>query len=177
MVNRTDLDPQTPLSSTPGQLRGPFTRWPRAADTALAMVVFLATVFHSSEDPNQDFVIRAVGDVPIAGYMVIAVASGALYWRRYQPLVVLGVNLTALALSWGLGYSYDFFGLPIAMYSVGRYATNDRWSYVAVGGTIAVIAVNDSERRVWMSRSRWTVSIPISRPAWTSPRTALSKRH
>ena len=89
MVNRTAVDPQTPMSSAPRPLRGPFTRWPRAADAVLAIVVFLATLFHSSEDPNQDFVIRALSDVPIAGYIVIAVASGALYWRRYRPLVVL----------------------------------------------------------------------------------------
>ncbi len=143
MMNRTAADPQTPLRSAPRPLRGPFTRWPRAADAVLAIVVFLATVFVSSEDPNQDFVIRAVSDIPIAGFIVMAVASGALYWRRYQPLVVLGVILAALALSMGLGYSYDFFGLPIAMYSVGRYATNNRWSYIGLGGAIALSAIGN----------------------------------
>ena len=143
MVNRTAVDPQTPLGSAPRPLRGPFTRWPRAADAVLAIVVFLATVFVSSEEPNQDFAIRAVGDVPIAAYIVLAVAGAVLYWRRYQPLVVLGVILAALALSTGLGYSYDLLGLPIALYSGGRYATNDRWSYYAVGSAIAVAAIGE----------------------------------
>lgn len=144
MINPTAPDPQTPPTSAPWQLRGPFTRWPRSADAVLAIVMFLVSAFVTFEGPhNQDPAIRAVGDIPIAAYMVFAVTSGALYWRRYQPLVVLGVFLAALALSNGLGYSYDFFGLPIAMYSVGRYATNERWSYIGVGATIAVVAVND----------------------------------
>ncbi len=143
MVNRTDVDPAPSLDGAPRQLRGPFTRWPRAADAVLAVVVLLATVFVSSDDPDQDLVVRAVGDLPIAGYIVISVAGGALYWRRHRPLIVLGVSLAGLALSTGLGYSFDLFGLPIALYSVGRYATNDRWSYIGVGGAIAVAAIGD----------------------------------
>ncbi|MEN8260196.1 MAG: sensor histidine kinase [Pseudomonadota bacterium] len=136
------MDPQTPPSNAWRPWgEGPFARWPRTADAVLAIVVFLATLFHSSEDPNQDFVIRALGDVPIAGFIVIAVAGGALYWRRYQPLLVLGMILAAEALSTGLGYSYDFFGLPIALYSVGRYGTNYRWSYIGLGGAIALSSI------------------------------------
>ena len=142
-MNRTDVDPAPSLDGAPRQLRGPFTRWPRAADAVLAVVVLLATVFVSSDDPDQDLVVRAVGDIPIAGYIVISVAGGALYWRRHRPLIVLGVSLAGLALSTGLGYSFDLFGLPIALYSVGRYATNDRSSYIGVGGAIAVAAIGD----------------------------------
>ena len=136
------LDPQTRLSGAPRPLRGPFTRWPRAADAVLATVAFLASAL-SSEDPNQDFVIRALGDIPIAGYVLFAVASGALYWRRSQPLVVLGLTLAALTLSSGLGYPSDYFGLPIALYSVSRYATSDRWSYAGLGTAITVAAISD----------------------------------
>jgi len=122
--------------------RGPFSRWPRATDAVLAVVVFVTTVFVSSEEPNQDPVIRALGDISIAGYVVILVASSALYWRRRQPLVVLTVILAAFTLSRRLGHSYDLFCLPIALYGVGRYSTNDRWSYAAVGGTMAVVGIN-----------------------------------
>jgi signal transduction histidine kinase len=121
--------------------RGPFSRWPRATDAVLAVVVFVTTVLVSSEGPNQDPVIRALGDISIAGYVVILVASSALYWRRHQPLVVLTVILAALILSRRLGHSYDFFCLPIALYGVGRYSTIDRWSYAAVGGTMAVVGI------------------------------------
>ena len=123
-------------------MRGPFTRWPRTADAVLAILVFLATLLMSSEDPDQEFAIRALSDVPIAGYILIAVASGALYWRRYRPLVVLGLILAALALSTGLGYPYDYFGVPIALYGVGRYTTNERWSYYAVGATLALTTIS-----------------------------------
>ena len=144
MVNRTALDRQTPLSHMWRPLRGPFTRWPRAADAVLAIVVFLATVSLSPEDSDQDFVIRAIGDVPIAAYVIFAVASGALYWRRSWPLVAMGLTLAASALSWGLGGSpYDYFGMPVALYGVGRYATSDRWSYASVGAAIAVAAISD----------------------------------
>ncbi len=143
MLNRTAVETQTPPGSPPRRFRGPFARWPRAADAVLAIVVFLATVFLSSEDPNQDFTIRAAGDVPIAAFVILVVAGGALYWRRHQPLVVLGVLLAASALSTGLGYSYDLFGLPIALYSAGRHATNDRWNYLGLGTTAALVGLDE----------------------------------
>ncbi|MCH8991904.1 MAG: sensor histidine kinase, partial [Acidobacteria bacterium] len=80
-----------------------------------------------------------LGDVPIAAYIIPAVASGALYWRRYQPLVVLGVVMVGSALLMGLGYlAVHLLGVVISLYSVGRYATNDRWSYLGVGTAVAL---------------------------------------
>lgn len=140
MMNRRDLEPHTPLGTAWMPLRGPFTRWPHAADAVLAILAFVATMLHSPEDHAFS---RAIGDVPIAGSIIIMVASGALYWRRSQPLVVLGVVLAAIALSTGLGYSYDFFSVPIALYSIGRYATDDRWSYFVVGGAVTVVGIQD----------------------------------
>src|SRR5688500_19338897 len=96
------LDPQTPRSSARRPLRGPFTRWPRAADAVLAIVVFLVTVFVKSEGPDEDLAIRSLADVPIAGFLVLATSSGALYWRWSTPLVVFGVTLAALALTQGV---------------------------------------------------------------------------
>ena len=43
MLNRTALNPQTPLSCACRPLRGPFTCWPRAADALFASVLFLLT--------------------------------------------------------------------------------------------------------------------------------------
>ena len=141
-VNRTSLYPQTPLSSAPQPLRGPFARWPRAADAVLAIVASLWTVFISDENPNHDLVIRAVSDVPVAAIFVFAMAGGALCWRRRRPLAVLGVNLAALAVLIGLGYP-DLWGLPIALYSVGRYAANDRWSYGGAGAAAALVVTSE----------------------------------
>ena len=130
---------------------GPFTRWPRAADAVLAIVVFLMTVFVKSEGPNDDLVIRSVGDVSIGVLFVLAVASGALYWRRSEPLIVFGVTWAAAALSTGAVYfelvraaDLELVGIPmlVALYSVGRHATNDRWAYLALCGAFAVVGLS-----------------------------------
>src|SRR5918992_2476712 len=102
MVNRMPLDAQTPVPSTRRLPGGPFTRWPRAADALLALVVFLAIAVMSPQGPDDDLTFRAVGDVSIAALLVFLVASGVLYWRRSQPLVVFGVTLGAAVLSSGL---------------------------------------------------------------------------
>jgi signal transduction histidine kinase len=95
-------------------------------------------------EPNDDVAIRAVGDVPIGEFFVIAVASGALIWRRSQALVVLGVTLAAVTMSAVFGYPETVgFAMLVALYSVGRYVTNDRWSYIGVGGAIGVAAISN----------------------------------
>lgn len=135
MVTRTASPAATPLDRAARRLQGPFTRWPRAADAVLALVVFLAIVFVTSEEPSGDLAIRSLSGIPIAGLFVVAVASGALYWRRSRPLVVVGVTFLATALSIGSD-ALDTVGIAmmVALYAVGRYATNDRWGYAGLGG-------------------------------------------
>jgi len=141
MVNRTAPPPRTPFGNAPGGFRGPFTRWPRAADAALATAVFLATAF-LTDGPDDSVVIRPIGDVPIAALVVFAVASAALYWRRRAPLAVLGGAVIAWAVTIGSGYA-DLGGVVIiALYSAGRYATEDRWAHVGVAAAIVVILVD-----------------------------------
>src|SRR5262245_12056487 len=131
MVNGTALPSRTPLGSAPGRFRGPYTRWPRAADAVLAVAMFLLTVF-AVGGPDDTVVIRSIGDVPIPALLVFAVASAALYWRRRAPLVVVGVAVIAWAATLGSGYA-DLGGIAIvALYSAGRHATNDRWAQVGV---------------------------------------------
>jgi signal transduction histidine kinase len=133
--------PRTPRPSVPRRFRGPFARWPRAADAALAIVVFLATVF-LTDGPGDSVVIRPVGDVPIPAVLAFAVASAALYWRRRAPLVVLGVAVAAWATTLGSGYA-DLGGVTIiALYSAGRYAAGDRWAHAGVAAAIAVILID-----------------------------------
>jgi signal transduction histidine kinase len=133
--------PRTPRPSAPRRFRGPFARWPRAADAALAIVVFLATVF-LTDGPGDSVVIRPVGDVPIPAVLAFAVASAALYWRRRAPLVVLGVAVAAWATTLGSGYA-DLGGVTIiALYSAGRYAAGDRWAHAGVAAAIAVIVID-----------------------------------
>jgi len=150
-VSRMVPDRQTQSQIARRSVEGPFTRWPRIADAVLAIVVFLVALFVKSEGPNDDLVIRSVGDVPIAAFIVLVGASGALYWRRSQPLVVLGVTLIASALSTGFvllelvgAADLELVGVAmlVALYSVGRYSTNDRWSQIGLGGVISVIALS-----------------------------------
>jgi signal transduction histidine kinase len=126
----------------PLRFQGPFARWPRAADAALAAAVFLGTVF-VTDGPGDSLVIRPLGDVPIPALLVFAVASAALYWRRHAPLAVLAVALVAWASTIGSGYS-DIGGVAIiALYSAGRYATNDRRAHLGVGAAIVVIILDN----------------------------------
>jgi signal transduction histidine kinase len=135
-------DAQTLVTGTRRPLGGPFTRWPRIADTVLALAVFLLFLFVSPKGPADELTFRTVGDVSIAALIVFAVASAALYWRRSQPLVVLGVTLGAATLSIASD-DFDLVGIAMlfALYSVGRYVTDDRWNYVALGGALAFVAV------------------------------------
>jgi signal transduction histidine kinase len=127
---------------TPRSFRRPFARWPRAADAALAVAVFLATVFWDSDAPGDSVVFRPVGDVPVPAVLAFAVASAALYWRRRAPLVVLGVALAAWVATIGSGYA-DLGGVTIvALYSLGRYGTADRWAHAGVAAAVAVVGVD-----------------------------------
>jgi signal transduction histidine kinase len=144
MVNRMPLDAQTPVPSTrrlPGG--GPFTHWPRAADALLALVVFLVLAVVSPQGPDDDLTFRAVGDVSIAALLVFLVASGVLYWRRSQPLVVFGVTLGAAVLSSGIDDA-EMVGIAMlfALYGVGRHVTNDQWSYLALGAVFVFVTVS-----------------------------------
>src|SRR5215218_8493679 len=87
-------DAQTLVTSSRRPVAGPFTRWPRVADIVLALVVFLVILLVSPEGPDGDLTLRAAGEVSIAALIISAVASGVLYWRRSQPLVVFGVIVT-----------------------------------------------------------------------------------
>jgi len=141
-VDGTALFSPTPVGSAPRRFRGPFARWPRAADGVLATVVFLGTVF-VTDGPGDSLVIRPIGDVPIPALLVFAVASAALYWRRRAPLAVLAVVLVAWASTIGSGYA-DLGGVAIiALYSAGRYATDDRWAYLGVGAAIFVVTLDN----------------------------------
>jgi signal transduction histidine kinase len=126
----------------PQRFQGPFARWPRAADAALAAAVFLAAVF-VVEGPGDSLVFRSVDDLPIPVLLVFAVASAALFWRRQAPLAVLAVALAGWALTIGSGYA-DLGGVAIiALYSAGRYATDDRLAQLGVGAAIVVVVLDN----------------------------------
>jgi signal transduction histidine kinase len=141
-VNGTAPPSRAALGNAPRRFLGPFARWPRAADAILAAAVFLGSVF-VVDGPGDSLVIRPIGDLPMPALLVFAVAGAALYWRRRAPLVVVGVTVLAWAVTLGSGYS-DLGGpVIIALYSTGRYATNDRWAQVGVAAAIVVVILDN----------------------------------
>jgi signal transduction histidine kinase len=122
---------------------GPFTRWPRTADGVLALAVFLLLLLVSPTGPQDELAFRAAGDVPIAALVVFAAASGVLFVRRSQPLPAFGVTLGATALSLWFG-DLDLVGVAmlVALYSVGRHVTDDRWGYPALGAALTLVTVS-----------------------------------
>jgi signal transduction histidine kinase len=122
--------------------KGPFSRWPCFSEAILATVVFLASVYvPSNNDNDHQLVFRDFSDVPIIVLFLLAVAAVSLFWRRSQPLFVLATTIVVMALIMVLGYSFDCFGVPIALYSVGRYESNDHLSQISVG-TIGIVGLN-----------------------------------
>ena len=121
--------------------RGPFTRWPRAADAVLAAVLFVLTLLFT-EGPGDSLVLRDLGDVPLWVVLLFAVGSGALYWRRRAPVVVLAVVLAAWALTLGSGHSDLGWQALTAVYGLGRYSSAERWAHVGVDAALVVVVLH-----------------------------------
>ena len=141
------VSPQIPISAR-RSFRGPFARWPRAANVVLVIVLYVSCLF-VVEGPDETFALRSLRDIPIGAFFVLAAASVAITWRRRWPLAVLAATIAAASASSALGYS-ELIGVAslIALYSVGRYVVDERWSYVGVGGvlvlTVIISLVDDS---------------------------------
>jgi signal transduction histidine kinase len=133
----TLLGVSRPIS--PDGIRGPFTWWPRVADAVLAAVAFVLMAF-ALEGPGDTVVFRSLADVPVLALPVFAAGAAALYWRRRHPVVVLVVSLLCVLLTVRTGSGH--WGLPVALYSAGRYAEDD-WRHVAGGVLTAVVLVID----------------------------------
>ena len=135
----------TPAATPLGRARelwASVARRPRAADAALAIAVFVTTLLLGLEP--SEIGIDSIGDLPFAALFLVAVASGALYWRRTEPLAVLGLTVVATLLSAAIGYP-DLAGgwaMLVALYSVGRHVNSDQWAYVGLIGGFSVLGFN-----------------------------------
>ena len=138
MVSHTDPDTASLLQRAPYQFRGPFARWPRASDAALAVLLFVASVLLTTEGPNDDLVLRPLGTLSISSVILFTIANGALFWRRNYSLIVFGVVLAVSALS-----KDPVFAMMVALYSAGRYAANDRWNFLGVACTFVLVAATE----------------------------------
>lgn len=114
-------------------------RRPRGADAALTVAVFVTSLFLMLGPSEAEGV--APGELPFAALFLLAVACGALYWRRTEPLGVLGLTLVATLLAGAIGYR-DLTGgyaVLVALYSAGRYVDDERWSYVGLAGSFSCV--------------------------------------
>jgi len=136
----------TQPDTAPRPMRGPFSRWPRTADAALAGLVLLGDVFSGSfESPDtaEGFSVGLAADFPIAAYFLLVVGSAVVYWRRSRPLAVLGATLTMVVV-WSLvGFPGEpGLGVLVALYAVGRYVDDDRYSYTGVGVGLGSMSIS-----------------------------------
>ena len=126
----------------PHPYRGPFTRWPRATDGALALAVFAASlvaVAASALGDGESFTIQSISGLHSGAVAMLAVAAAALLWRRPRPIAVTAFVVVVMV-GWaiaGYGDGQDL-ALIVAVYAVGRYATDDRHSLATLAAVIAV---------------------------------------
>jgi len=138
MTDRDTSDTgDTPLDGGGGAIQTRFGLSPAGWDLAVAIVVFGASVVNVATQDSA-----GISKIPIAGFVMLAAASVALFWRRHEPLAALGVAL-ALALAWtALDYpSNPVFHILMALYAVGRYVHDWRLSLAAFAGSAAVVGL------------------------------------
>ncbi len=120
-------------------LRGPFERWPNLADFLLALLSFVLTLAMWSAGDGV-LPLKTFGDV--GTFLCAFVGNFALLWRRSHPVRVHAVVLAASVLV-HLGASSDgVFALTFSLYSLGRYAANDRASLIGMLAALAFVSVD-----------------------------------
>lgn len=134
----------TETQRLPRHRPGPFARWPRSTDAFLGLLVVIGTLSVLVTADNQQGVsIDPVADVPWSGYVLLAIAATSMMGRRRWPLAVTVLN-GLVTLTWEqLQYEGDpSLGFIIGVYSVGRYVTNTRHSYIVAGLTVVILFIS-----------------------------------
>ncbi len=126
---------------------GVSARWPHTANAALAAAVFVlevAGILSGLANESGEFSLAMLGDVSPMAYLLLALSSLALLWRKSQPLLVLLATLAA-SIAWDV---LDLAGGPsgaifVALYGVGRYITDNRRSLMAVAAAMVLVVADD----------------------------------
>lgn len=122
-------------------LRGPFSRWPHLTDLLIVLFAFLLTLLLWASE--SAFSISTMDDfTEIAAFFCAFVGSLALLWRRTHAFQVHLVVLTVSILI-NLGFPPDgIVALPFSLYSLGRYAADDRYSTLGVLAALIYIVID-----------------------------------
>lgn len=119
--------------------RGPFARWPRFSDIALAIVSFGLTIAIWAADRNDNSV-----SLSFLAFLLFLVGNASLYWRRRLPERVHGIVLATSALAIVSGsLKGPIFALAISMYNLGRYSDDERKT--AIGVVLAYVLLITGE--------------------------------
>lgn len=141
---------QRDLRREPRLVSGPFTRWPRAADTALAVAVLAASVVAVSVnnlENVEDFSPGSIADLPISAYLILTGLAGTLYFRRRDAVIVVALIISGLIVWRLLDYAEgQDLALVIGTYSLGRYATNEKRARVVIALACITTAITGGEQ-------------------------------
>jgi signal transduction histidine kinase len=108
---------------------------PRGVDFAVAVVTFGVSVVNVA---TQDA--EGVSEIPVAGFVMLAIGSVALFWWRTWSLAALGVALV-MTVTW-TAFRYPgnpVFHILVSLYAVGRYVPEWRTNLVALANALAVV--------------------------------------
>ncbi len=120
-------------------LRGPFSRWPRTADTVLALVSLSLTV---SMWYSDTVMAEVSPGAKFAAMVMFLIGNLALIWRRSAPFVVHGVAVLISAIAIAANFAGGpIFALSISLYSLGCYEPKDKRSFLGAGAAVALLAV------------------------------------
>lgn len=118
-----------------GAFGGPSRLPPLGVDVAVAVVVFGASVVNVA---SQDA--AGISEIPVAGFVMLAIGSVALFWRRSQSLAVLGVALVMTGAWTAFGYPGNpVLHILVSLYAVGRYVPEWRISLAALAVALTVV--------------------------------------
>ena len=122
------------------EVRGRFGLPRLAVDVAVAVVTFGASVVNVAAQDEA-----AISEIPVAGFVMLAIGSTALVWRRSRPIAVLGAAL-AMTVAWmALGYPGNpVFHILVSLYAVGRYVRQGRISLAALAGALAAVGLGQT---------------------------------
>ncbi len=117
---------------------------PLVVDVAVVVLAFGASVVNVAAQDGA-----GISAIPVAGFLMLAIGSVALFWRRRWSLAVLGIAL-AMTVAWT---AFDYPGNPIfiilvSLYAVGRYVPEGWISLAALAVALAVVGfgqVTDTE--------------------------------
>ncbi|MCP3995861.1 MAG: sensor histidine kinase [bacterium] len=109
----------------------------------VAVLTFVAAVVNLSTQATIE-----ITDIPIGGFVLLALGSAGLLWWRSRPLAVFAVSLVMTLIWLAVNYPGNpVFHILVSLYAVGRYVREWRISWtvlaLAIGATVLGLLTDD----------------------------------